>query len=122
MTLSGVVMVATIAFGMGIDKPDVAYVFHTDMPGSLEAYYQEIGRAGRDGREAEAHMLFGLGDIRMRRLFIDEEDARGGAQKARASPARYADRLLRDGAMPPSGPAWLFRRKRRALRQLRQLP
>ncbi|MER8826107.1 DNA helicase RecQ [Mesorhizobium sp. M0938] len=75
MTLSGVVMVATIAFGMGIDKPDVAYVFHTDMPGSLEAYYQEIGRAGRDGREAVAHMLFGLGDIRMRRLFIDEEDA-----------------------------------------------
>ncbi|MCQ8875490.1 DNA helicase RecQ [Mesorhizobium sp. LMG17149] len=75
MTLSGVVMVATIAFGMGIDKPDVAYVFHTDMPGSLEAYYQEIGRAGRDGRDAEAHMLFGLGDIRMRRMFIDDEDA-----------------------------------------------
>ncbi|MER8768527.1 DNA helicase RecQ [Mesorhizobium sp. M0960] len=75
MTLSGVVMVATIAFGMGIDKPDVAYVFHTDLPGSLEAYYQEIGRAGRDGRAAEAHMLFGLGDIRMRRLFIDDEGA-----------------------------------------------
>jgi ATP-dependent DNA helicase RecQ len=75
MTLSGVVMVATIAFGMGIDKPDVAYVFHTDMPGSLEAYYQEIGRAGRDGRKAEAHMLYGLGDIRMRRLFIDDEDS-----------------------------------------------
>ncbi|MER8519181.1 DNA helicase RecQ [Mesorhizobium sp. M0644] len=75
MTLSGVVMVATIAFGMGIDKPDVAYVFHTDLPGSLEAYYQEIGRAGRDGRAAEAHMLFGLGDIRMRRLFIEDEDA-----------------------------------------------
>ncbi|TIP12924.1 DNA helicase RecQ [Mesorhizobium sp.] len=75
MTLSGVVMVATIAFGMGIDKPDVAYVFHTDLPGSLEAYYQEIGRAGRDGRAAEAHMLFGLGDIRMRRLFIEDEGA-----------------------------------------------
>ncbi|SEC02159.1 ATP-dependent DNA helicase RecQ [Rhizobiales bacterium GAS188] len=75
MTLSGVVMVATIAFGMGIDKPDVAYVFHTDLPSSLEAYYQEIGRAGRDGRPAEAHMLFGLGDIRMRRLFIEGEDA-----------------------------------------------
>ena len=75
MTESGVVMVATIAFGMGIDKPDVAYVFHTDMPGSLEAYYQEIGRAGRDGQPAEAHMLFGLGDIRMRRMFIDDEDS-----------------------------------------------
>ena len=75
MTLSGVVMVATIAFGMGIDKPDVAYVFHTDLPGNLEAYYQEIGRAGRDGGAAEAHMLFGAGDIRMRRVFIDDEEA-----------------------------------------------
>jgi len=75
MTEAGVVMVATIAFGMGIDKPDVTYVFHTDLPGSLEAYYQEIGRAGRDGRAAEAHMLFGSGDIRMRRMFIDDEDA-----------------------------------------------
>jgi ATP-dependent DNA helicase RecQ len=75
MSEAGVVMVATIAFGMGIDKPDVAYVFHTDLPGSLEAYYQEIGRAGRDGRSAEAHMLFGSGDIRMRRMFIDDEDA-----------------------------------------------
>ncbi len=75
MSESGVVMVATIAFGMGIDKPDVAYVFHTDLPGSLEAYYQEIGRAGRDGRPAEAHMLFGLGDIRMRRMFIEDEES-----------------------------------------------
>ena len=75
MTEAGVVMVATIAFGMGIDKPDVAYVFHTDLPGNLEAYYQEIGRAGRDGRSAEAHMLFGSGDIRMRRMFIDNEEA-----------------------------------------------
>ncbi len=75
MTEAGVVMVATIAFGMGIDKPDVGYVFHTDLPGNLEAYYQEIGRAGRDGRAAEAHMLFGSGDIRMRRMFIDNEEA-----------------------------------------------
>ncbi len=75
MTEAGVVMVATIAFGMGIDKPDVGYVFHTDLPGNLEAYYQEIGRAGRDGRSAEAHMLFGSGDIRMRRMFIDNEEA-----------------------------------------------
>ena len=83
MTEGGVVMVATIAFGMGIDKPDVAYVFHTDLPGSLEAYYQEIGRAGRDGRAAEAHMLFGAGDIRMRRLFIDDENT-SEAHKRRA--------------------------------------
>jgi ATP-dependent DNA helicase RecQ len=75
MTEAGIVMVATIAFGMGIDKPDVAFVFHTDLPASLEAYYQEIGRAGRDGRAAEAHMLFGAADLRMRRMFIDQEDA-----------------------------------------------
>jgi ATP-dependent DNA helicase RecQ len=60
---------------MGIDKSDVRFVFHADLPGSLEAYYQEIGRAGRDGEPAEAHMLFGLGDIRMRRVFIEQEDS-----------------------------------------------
>ncbi|MFD1331136.1 DNA helicase RecQ [Methylopila musalis] len=72
---SGVVMVATVAFGMGIDKSDVRYVLHGDAPGSLEAYYQEIGRAGRDGAPAEALMFYGLEDIRTRRRFIDEQDA-----------------------------------------------
>ena len=62
-------------FRMGIDKADVRYVFHSDLPGSVEAYYQEIGRAGRDGAAAEAHMLYGLPDIRMRRQFIEDEDA-----------------------------------------------
>ena len=75
MTDPGTIMVATIAFGMGIDKSDIRFVFHADMPASIEAYYQELGRAGRDGAPAEAHMLFGLDDIRMRRIFIDGEDA-----------------------------------------------
>lgn len=76
MAEDGVVMVATIAFGMGIDKPDIRYVFHLNLPGSIEAYYQEIGRAGRDEKPAEVQMLYGLEDIRMRRQFIiqDGED------------------------------------------------
>ena len=73
MTEDAVVMVATIAFGMGIDKPDIRFVFHLNLPGSMEAYYQEIGRAGRDGNPSEVQMLFGLDDIRMRRQFIDQD-------------------------------------------------
>ena len=75
ITDQAVVMVATIAFGMGIDKADVRFVVHTDLPGTMEAYYQEIGRAGRDGAAAEAHMLYGLGDVRVRRQFIEDEDS-----------------------------------------------
>ena len=75
MTEPGVVIVATVAFGMGIDKPDIRYVLHTDLPASPEAYYQEIGRAGRDGQPAETMLLYGLADIRMRRVFIEQEDS-----------------------------------------------
>ena len=108
MTEPGVVIVATIAFGMGIDKADVRYVFHTDLPGSVEAYYQEIGRAGRDGAPAEAHMLYGLEDIRMRRQFIEDEDARAGAQARGAQAPRRPAGLLRGASLPAGGAAGVF--------------
>jgi len=71
----GIVMVATVAFGMGIDKPDVRFVAHAALPKSIEAYYQEIGRAGRDGAPADTLTLYGTDDMRLRWLQIEESEA-----------------------------------------------
>lgn len=78
----GLIVAATVAFGMGIDKPDIRWVAHADLPKSIEAYYQEIGRAGRDGAPAETLTLFGSEDIRLRRAQIDESSAPSERKKA----------------------------------------
>jgi ATP-dependent DNA helicase RecQ len=75
LTEPDLIVCATIAFGMGVDKADIRYVIHMNLPASLDAYYQEIGRAGRDGEPAEAILFYGYNDLRLRRTMIDESDA-----------------------------------------------
>ncbi len=118
----GVVMVATIAFGMGIDKPDVRFVAHLDLPKSVEGYYQETGRAGRDGLPSTAWLAYGLQDVVQQRRMIEQGDGDEAHQAPAVAAPRRDARAVRDGRVPAGAAAQVLRADVDAVRQLRHLP